>query len=70
MVMMLNATFNNISVISWRLVLLREETGVQREYHRPAASHWQTLSHYVLSSTLLLSGIWTHNFNGDRHWFI
>jgi hypothetical protein len=23
-----NATFNNISVISWRLVLLVEETGV------------------------------------------
>ena len=39
MVMMLNATFNNFSAISWRLVLLVEETGVQREYHRPAASH-------------------------------
>ena len=32
----LNATFNNISVISWRLVLLVEETG---ENHRPVASH-------------------------------
>ena len=28
-VMMLNATFNNISVISWRQVLLAEETGVR-----------------------------------------
>jgi hypothetical protein len=26
--MVLNATFNNISVISWRSVLLVEETGV------------------------------------------
>jgi len=30
-VMVLNATFNNISVISWRSVLLVEETGVPRE---------------------------------------
>jgi hypothetical protein len=31
-----NATFNNISVISWRSVLLMEETG---ENHWPVASH-------------------------------
>jgi len=31
-----NATFNNISAISWRSVLLVEETG---ENHRPVASH-------------------------------
>jgi hypothetical protein len=37
--MMINATFNNISVISWRSVLLVEETGVPRENHRPVASH-------------------------------
>jgi len=30
-VMALNATFNNISVISWRSALLVEETGVPRE---------------------------------------
>ena len=29
--MVLNATFNNISVISWRLVLLAEESGESRE---------------------------------------
>jgi len=34
--MELNATFDNISVISWRLVLLVEETG---ENNRPVASH-------------------------------
>jgi len=37
--MIFNATFNNISVISWWSVLLVEETGVPRENHCPAASH-------------------------------
>ena len=31
--------FSNISVISWRSVLLVEETGVPGENPRPAASH-------------------------------
>jgi hypothetical protein len=35
----LNATFNNISVISWRSVLLMEETGGPGENHRPVESH-------------------------------
>ena len=42
--MVFNATFNNISVISWRSVLLVEET----------------LSHNVVSSTSRLSGIRTY----------
>jgi hypothetical protein len=37
--MVLNATFNNISVISWWSVLLVEETGVSGENHRLVASH-------------------------------
>jgi hypothetical protein len=41
--MVFNATFNNISVISWQSVLLVEET----ENHRPVVSHW-TLSHNVV----------------------
>jgi hypothetical protein len=32
-IMVFNTTFNNISVISWRSVLLMEETGVPRENH-------------------------------------
>ena len=44
--------FNNISVISWRSVLLVEETG---ENHRPVASHWQTLSHNVVNPTTMRS---------------
>ena len=46
--MVFNATFNNISV------LLSEENKVPWENHQPAASHWQTWSHNVASST-------THN---------
>jgi hypothetical protein len=41
-VMVFNATFNNMSVISWRSVLLVDETEVSGEYHRPVASHRQT----------------------------
>jgi hypothetical protein len=37
--MVFNATFNNISAISWRSVLLVEETGGSGENHRPVASH-------------------------------
>jgi len=38
-VMVFNATFNNISVISWQSVLLVEETGVPGENRRSAACH-------------------------------
>ena len=38
-IMMFNATFNNVSSMSWRSVLLVEETRVPGENHRPAASH-------------------------------
>jgi len=34
-----NATFHNISAISWRSVLLVEEAGVPGENHRPVTSH-------------------------------
>ena len=47
-----NATFNNISVILWRSVLLLDETGGPRENHQPAASHWQTLPYNVVLLTL------------------
>ena len=57
--MVFNATFNDISVISWGSVLLMEES---RENHRPAVSHWQTLSHNVVLNTPRLSRIPTHNF--------
>ena len=48
-----NATFKNISVISWRSVLLVGETRVPVENHRPAECLLQTFSHDVASITPL-----------------
>jgi len=51
--MVFNATFTNISAISWRSILLAEETRVQRENHRPAQvtdKFYHTM--FVLSTTL------------------
>jgi hypothetical protein len=45
----LNASFNYISVISWRSVLLEEETGVPGENHRPG----QLLIKGTLSGSLM-----------------
>ena len=63
-VTMFNATFNNISVISWWSVLLVEETGVSGENYRLVTSHWQTLSHNVVHPALIESSHWqtlSHN---------
>ena len=50
--MVFNATFNNISIISWQSALQVKETGLPEENHLPVASHCQTaLSHNVVSST-------------------
>jgi hypothetical protein len=62
-----NATFNNTSVISLQSVINVEEAGVPGDNHRSAASHWQTLSHNVVSSTPRLSGIRAHNVSGDSN---
>jgi hypothetical protein len=35
-----NATFSNISALSWRPVLVVEEVGVLGENHPPWASNW------------------------------
>ena len=67
-VVVLNAIFNNISVITWLSFFLVEETRVPVENHRPATIHWQTLSHNVASSTPRLNRISTLNVSGDRHW--
>jgi hypothetical protein len=52
-----NATFNNISVILWRSVLLVEETGGPGENHRPVTSHWQTVSHNVVHLALITTSV-------------
>ena len=51
--MVVNATFNNISVISWRSVLRVVEM--------------ESLINIVESHTHRLTGIRTSNFSGDRH---
>jgi hypothetical protein len=59
MVIVFNATFNNISVLSWRLVLLVKETGVPGENRWPVASHRQTYIEYTSPERR----IGTHNFS-------
>jgi hypothetical protein len=48
--MVLNSTFNSIAVITWRSVLLVEETGVPEKNH---ASHRQTLSLNLFEDTFV-----------------
>ena len=49
MVVVFNATFRNISVISWRSALLVQESGVPEENHRPATSHWKTMTYIEIA---------------------
>ena len=64
MFMVLNTTFNNISVISWPSVLLVEEIRVPGENHQPVASYRQTLFHNAVSSTLRHE----RGSNSQRQW--
>jgi hypothetical protein len=48
--MVFDVTFNNISVISRRSVLLAEETGVPGLNYRPAARHFQTYMQVVIGT--------------------
>ena len=66
--MVLNATFKNISAISWRSVLLVEKTRVPGEKTNdlPQVTD-KTVSHIVTSSTPHLHGVRTNNASGDRN---
>ena len=54
-----NATFNNISDLSWQSVLMVEETRVPGETHRP------TLSHNVVPSTCTITAK-SYNLFGEK----
>ena len=54
--MVFNATFNNISVTSWRSALFVEETGIPRENHRLVAilKHWNYIFWQHSKNSLIL----------------
>jgi hypothetical protein len=65
-VMLFNVAFNNISFISWRSVLLVEETGVPGENHRPTASHRQTLE-FELTTLVVIDTDCIGSYKSNHH---
>ena len=69
-----NATFNNISAISWRPVLVMEEAGVPGENHRPQIRSGRFLIHTLYpDTTSVTSGKGTAYPSGDEftlRWFV
>jgi hypothetical protein len=67
--MVFNTTFNNIYIVA--VSFIGGGNGVPGENHRPVDSHWQIVSHNIVSSTPSHeqgSNSQLKKFNSDRNW--
>ena len=69
--MVLNTTFNNISVISWQSVLLVEEAGVPGENQRPVAIFFTSpLTGFELTILVVIDTDCTGSCKSNYHMII